>query len=592
MSEALETKLTDIVPTIKATLAHEDKLRRSAYVHFNSFDQDKDGMLSFEELRTLMKHMNQELSIPDFDVSDIQVERQIRRFDKDGNGQLDYFEFEKLYRNLLLVSLHAHEPIPFCREMFIGRRMGRPTDHYECVKVLGRGAFGTVSQLLCKEAGEHRCLKTIDKDRAASSGMPVSLVSEEIDKLKALDHPAILRLFEYYVDATSIYLVTDMFPAGHLLKVLEDKIRSRSPPTEAWVCDLFHQVCMGITYAHEKGLMHKDLKLDNLMLSRVDPPLPVVIDLGLAEIFPIAEADSFRSNRVSGTISTMAPEVIMKRFNYKCDVWSLGCCLYGLLCRKPTALRLPDGTLMVHPYPFEPPESNSPEAVASYLDLQRQGPNWDQFKGGAGARQLLERMLEFDENKRPAMKTVVQCEWLKGGGGPEVLCTEQLSALSDFHLGNACEHAILVDVASQLPLGKLHELSVTFEALDTDGNGRLDMDELSSAMEKSGLDKPSARKAAARFARGGSVEFSTFVAALIQSKSVLFMSHLKDAFNRLDTDGSGYITPDELQQLLTHHMEHLEAVDATHRVFTAFGSRFISFDTLREYFLEFFGLRT
>ena len=66
----------------------------------------------------------------------------------------------------------------------------------------------------------------------------------------------------------------------------------------------------------------------------------MVIDVGLAELFPVAEAESFRSADPAGTLATMAPEVVRGSFNAKCDVWSLGCCLYALLCHQP--LRLED----------------------------------------------------------------------------------------------------------------------------------------------------------------------------------------------------------------------------------------------------------
>jgi len=545
-------------------------------------------VLSFAELAGCIGRLNRSLGIGPFCDAD-EVERQMRRFDRDQNGHLDYFEYEKLYKNLLLVSLHQHEPIPFCREMFIGRRLGRPADHYDVLEVLGQGAFGVVSRAVCRESGSERCVKSIDRAQAVKSGMPMSLVAEEIDKLKTLDHPAILRLFEYYVDAQGIHLVTDVLAGGHLLEVLEQMIRQGRPPTERWVCEVFEQVCKGIAYAHGKGVMHKDLKLDNMMLDSREPPQVVVIDVGMSELFPPQEAESYRSSLRAGTLSTMAPEVILRNFNYKCDVWSLGCCLYGLLCRRPTAFRKPNGSLEVHPYPFVPPEEQTVASIQAFMRKQQQGPDWGNFVGGALARDLLLRLLTYDERQRPSMQQVVAHAWFASAdGGHRVLAHEQLECLLSFHRTNALEHAVLVDVASQVPISSLRELTRTFEALDADGSGRLDARELAAALQEAGLEPDAAAEASQRLVQDGSVEFSTFVAALVRSQQSLFRVHLRDAFNRLDTDGSGVITQDELRQLLEDsHLQHFEAVQATERVFQALGGcRLIKFEQLAEYFGE------
>lgn len=581
-----EAKPCDLARNVKEILADGETMRRKAHQIFGAFDRNGDGQLSAQELGQCIAQLDKQLGCKQPWLHE-EVSRQLRRFDRDCNGHLDCFEFERLYRNLLLISLHQHEPCPFSRETFVGRRLGRPESHYDVRNILGKGCFGVVTLVVCKDSGSSRCMKTVDRKQAEASGMPMSIVAEEIDKLKTLDHPAILRLFEYYVDEHFIHLVTDVLAGGHLLEVMKNMFLAGKPPTQQWVCGIFEQVCKGIAYAHGKGVMHKDLKLDNMMLDSQDPPQAVVIDVGFAEIFPPHEAETYVSTTKAGTLSTMAPEVIMQNFNYKCDVWSLGCCLYGLLAKRPTAFKKPDGSLEVHPYPFIPPEVSSPAAIQEFMQLQRRGPDWSNFSGGPHVRDLVARMLAFEARRRLSMQEVLTHAWFSTQYHKhEVLEPDQLRSLLSFHHTNALEHAVFLDVASQVPIDQLHQMTGIFESMDRDGSGQLDAAELEMALREAGLDPQLAAQAAQSLTEDGTVEFSTFVAALVQSQRSLFKSHLRDAFNRLDTDGSGFITQDELRQLLEDsHLQRREAEQASRSVFEAFGGcRLIRFQQLLEYF--------
>jgi calcium-dependent protein kinase len=549
-------------------------VRQHAYECFTIFDKDGNRKLDLDELRECIQHVNANLGIPAFRARD--VEHFMRRFDTNADNYLNFSEFETAYRHLLLVKMNVEEPMPFSRGMFLGRRCGRPRDHYDSISSLGRGSYGIITKVVCRTTKSVRVMKAIDKRKAMKRGLSPMFVAEEIAKLRALDHPAVLRLFEYFSDAHGFYIITDLLPGGDLLGAVEKAHAKTSAPLhEAWVRGVFRQVCEGVAYIHSKGVMHKDLKLDNVMLSKANPPEAVIIDVGLAEIFPVSRADKFHSADVAGTLATMAPEVIGRRFTYKCDIWSLGCCLFALLCADPTYEETSEGR-HIYPYPFQAPETYSQEQIQAYVSRQMQGPNLERTQCSSRARSLILALLLACPKVRPTTTQVLTDVWLHEAGDfetsardrtvdertgssdqlqPAAICKPtlsqtQLDCMVNFCRASALEEAILLDVASQLSLAEIHELRTVFDRIDVDSDGRLSHHELSRALQDAGLEDELADLTARRFTVAGSMEFSRFVAALIPSCQDLVVQHLRDAFNRLDTDGDGFVTMTEIRAIL------------------------------------------
>lgn len=413
-------------------------------------------------------------------------------------------------------SHHKVRDLPLAREFFIGRRMGQPADDYEITGRIGEGIYGVVDSVRCRQRDALLCMKTINKQNAIDRGMPESLIVGEVDKLKNLDHPSVLRLFHHYADEETLHIVTDLLEGGTLFQLVIDNIIALSPLTENWVNGVFLQVCDGVAYAHTKGFMHKDLKLDNIMLTTSDPPQAVIIDWGLAEAIPV-EADTVHSTW-NGTLSTMAPEVIMRRFTCKCDVWALGCCLWGLLCRQPTAFRKPNGSIEYHPYPFTPPEGRSGTELDEYLHVQRQGPNINNFRGGKDAQDLLRSLLLYDDGQRPTVQQVLKHPWFANSCCDMVLSPCQLRSLCNFEKTTSFERAALVDRVSHLPFEELYDFSSLFRSFQ-DATGMLHAAKFVNAMLNAGAEPEVAQAISSQLTRQGPVEFSLFVAALIGGPS-------------------------------------------------------------------------
>merc|ERR1712137_1176683 len=531
--------------SVQSQVRHEE-LAWQARVCFLKYDTAGRGWLDFDKVVDCLDHLSVSLKLGRFTVGE--SERFFRRFDADRDLRLNCIEFERLYYHLDLIRIHMHRPSTFSREMLISRREGHPSDHYTDLAPLGDGSFGSVRKVVCKQTGAERVIKTVDILLAVNSGMPVDVVMHEIDRLKRLDHPAILRLFEYYVEERSFHLVMDLLPQGVLLDALIMTHRTRSPWDESWIANVFQQICEGIAYAHAKGVMHKDIKLDNVMLCSFEPPQAVVIDLGLGEVFPPNEADSFRSELCAGCRGTMAPQVLMEYFSCKCDVWSLGCCLYGLFVKRPIAFNKPNGTQEVFPYPFIPPDDNTSTGINELLQLQQMGANLENCRGSQDCHELIKLMLTYDDAQRPSMREVLKHSWLSRHFKANASFTEkQLQRLMNMSKMSALEEAVLLDVSSKVSIVQLRELSRLFAALDMVGDGQLEECVFASILRKAGFEADVAQKTAWKMARDGKIEFSRFAAEFVPSS--LIRDGLLGTFNRYGNK-DGFMGKEELSRFV------------------------------------------
>lgn len=238
-------------------------------------------------------------------------------------------------------------------EYFLGEESQRDIhQYYELTKnELGKGSYGTVTMGLIRGTSIKRAVKVIDKSKVSN----VERFKLEVEIMMRLDHPSILRLYDYFEDKKFIYLVLELCSGGELF----DKIISNKYYGEDEARIIFRQIISAIYYCHLSGVCHRDLKPENfIMISKKDPHTLKVIDFGLSRTFasatsgPLADmkgepnspanspAKARRQTKAvlktkAGTPFYIAPEVLTGNYNEKCDVWSCGVILYILLCGYP-----------------------------------------------------------------------------------------------------------------------------------------------------------------------------------------------------------------------------------------------------------------
>eukprot|EP00931_Biecheleriopsis_adriatica_P119884 TRINITY_DN9505_c0_g1_i1.p1 TRINITY_DN9505_c0_g1~~TRINITY_DN9505_c0_g1_i1.p1 ORF type:complete len:821 (+),score=163.26 TRINITY_DN9505_c0_g1_i1:238-2463(+) len=183
---------------------------------------------------------------------------------------------------------------------------------------LGRGAFGVVYKALRKSDNKLLALK--QAERASATEV---YLEKEIDILRLLDHPSIVRFFEAFPHKPSdwMFITMELVDGGDLIAslTLEPQVYD-----EALVRPMLFHIASAIAHAHERGVVHRDLKPENVLLRRSDR-FPKVADFGLARMMQASEMAA----TIAGTPTYMAPEIQDPRvpYDFSADVYSLGCIL-------------------------------------------------------------------------------------------------------------------------------------------------------------------------------------------------------------------------------------------------------------------------
>ncbi len=144
-------------------------------------------------------------------------------------------------------------------------------------KPLGTGAFGVVSKCKHLQTGQERAVKTVSKKKIKNW----ERFKQEIVILQQLDHPNVLKLYEYFDDKKNVYLVTELCTGGELF----DKIIAEEYFSEKVAAKIIKQIQQSLNYCHSQGIAHRDLKPENFLFETGDPESDLkIIDFGLSKI--------------------------------------------------------------------------------------------------------------------------------------------------------------------------------------------------------------------------------------------------------------------------------------------------------------------
>ncbi|XP_007446317.1 PREDICTED: serine/threonine-protein kinase PLK4 isoform X2 [Lipotes vexillifer] len=193
--------------------------------------------------------------------------------------------------------------------------------------LLGKGSFAGVYRAESIHTGLEVAIKMIDKKAMYKAGM-VQRVQNEVKIHCQLKHPSILELYNYFEDNNYVYLVLEMCHNGEMNRYLKNR---RKPFSENEARHFMHQIITGMLYLHSHGILHRDLTLSNLLLTR-NMNIKIA-DFGLATQLKMPHEKHYT---LCGTPNYISPEIATRSAHgLESDIWSLGCMFYTLLIGRP-----------------------------------------------------------------------------------------------------------------------------------------------------------------------------------------------------------------------------------------------------------------
>jgi calcium-dependent protein kinase len=157
--------------------------------------------------------------------------------------------------------------------------IGKVSDYYEILDILGEGAFGCVRKVIHKELNIPMAMKSIIKSYVEVSSYKSMLL--EVDILRKLDHPNILKINEVIDDSKCFHILTEICTGGELL----EKIIGEKKLKESEVALYMYQVFSAVSYCHANKVLHRDIKPENLMFEDSSEGASLkVIDFGISKM--------------------------------------------------------------------------------------------------------------------------------------------------------------------------------------------------------------------------------------------------------------------------------------------------------------------
>ena len=158
-------------------------------------------------------------------------------------------------------KINSLSRLPISTKNVIRKNEGNPFENYKLLKKLGHGTFGQVYKIIHKKTGNIRAMKIIPKNNL-KPGFTDKDIIHEITIMKNLDHPHIIKLFEFYIDEYNYYLINEFCTEGDL----SEKILKLKSFPETIVKIIMAQIFNAVLYLNNRGIIHGDLKLENILV--------------------------------------------------------------------------------------------------------------------------------------------------------------------------------------------------------------------------------------------------------------------------------------------------------------------------------------
>lgn len=427
---------------------------------------------------------------------------------------------------------------------------------------LGKGSYGSVYLASHRTTGDERAVKVMNVDKVTSYYL--RKLHTEISILKCVDHPNIIKLQDVFFGKRSVYLVTDLCRGGELFELLNSGKNQGFVFREDRASKLMRDMISAVHYLHSKGIVHRDLKLENFLFEAKSSTSPLIlIDFGLSKHFEHGE----RLTQRVGSCYYTAPEVLAGSYDYRCDIWSLGVLCFMLLSGSPpffgkTVEDVYQATISQEPV-F--PEKKFRHVSGICMDFMR-------------------KLLVKDPSLRMSTAQALAHPFITGGlgtvympmppaghqqimppqGGIDNVITQEVADeivenICSFMAADTLTKITLEMIAHSLCPESVQKLRAEFQSIDKSHSGTLTIQELidglrSSKLVSTGiLNLRNAYNAISIEKYHGHINeltYHEYIAATMGKRVTIEPERISLIFSRLDPDTQGYISTDSIRKVL------------------------------------------
>jgi calcium-dependent protein kinase len=417
---------------------------------------------------------------------------------------------------------------------------------YEVVKELGKGSFSRVQLLRDRRSGMARVLKVSEGGMGTKQSQ---MLKNEIHLLTVLDHPNIIRIHEYSEDISrgQLLMVLEYVGGGDCQQLLRS---SAKPQTEAFIAKLISQLLAVLCYCHARGILHCDIKPENMMLTRprgkYELPDCKVIDFGLTHRIDTPTRDFV------GTPSYMAPEIVTGTIAYtvKADVWSAGVTACELLAAKAPFGRPSDYKGKFEPVLQNIRDYNRFKGIEKRLERSELWRSRSQM-----AKDFVESILHREPSDRPHADQALDHDWLlRNKASPEAMSMELVNSMRRFTNASSLMRRCLLIIAARVGSPRMDRIGAVYLSIDIQHSGRVSREDVAAAVGAAAscwqpeLDVDDFFDAADQDQREV-ISFLEFAATCIWGTDDTTNTIAERAFNALDDDHDGLVRLDDCRQL-------------------------------------------
>ena len=262
-------------------------------------------------------------------------------------------------------------------------------DFYKYGRKIGQGAFGKVNIGLHILTGRVVAIKSFKKQNCTKKNL--ERILNERDIMKELNNKNIIKILDYFEDENYIFIVMEYINGGNLYSFIKKRMKLK----EKMAKYIFKQIISAINYIHKKNIVHKDIKLENILLD-INHGIKIC-DFGIAKKIHSSEQLFYG---ISGTPLYMAPEIFYQSASgyqgFPVDIWASGIALYIML----------SGEL-----PFKTDKSGNKDSELEYAIINKTPKEIANIS--KDAKDLIKGLLCKDPSKRLTCEQILNHPWLK-----------------------------------------------------------------------------------------------------------------------------------------------------------------------------------